>query len=71
MKPSKVTVLLIATFCALWLGMMVEETSSAPQIDWGCTISCTYWNACYIKNGFNKDQCPPYPSNCDCSRFAG
>ncbi|ODM89894.1 hypothetical protein Ocin01_16788 [Orchesella cincta] len=76
MKPTNITILVLAACCALWLGMMVEETSAAPQINWGqvswtCTVSCTAWNACFVRNGFNKDRCPPYPNNCDCSQFAG
>ncbi|CAL8128145.1 unnamed protein product [Orchesella dallaii] len=76
MKPSTITVLVLATLCAIWLGGIVEETSAAPQIDWGqvswtCTISCGTWNASFIRNGFNKDRCPPFSSGCDCSQFAG
>ncbi|CAL8128129.1 unnamed protein product [Orchesella dallaii] len=76
MKTSTITALLLVAICAIWMGGLVEEITAAPQIDWGqvswtCTASCSVWNACFIRNGFNKDRCPPMPSRCDCSQFAG
>jgi hypothetical protein len=44
-------------------------SADAAGIDFLCTLSCTFWNACRIRNLGRVEVCGSEPTGCNCGSF--
>ncbi|ERF73669.1 hypothetical protein EPUS_00922 [Endocarpon pusillum Z07020] len=67
MSVALITLLLPLTAIAVPVDSPQPE---AREIDPGCTLTCSLWNYCLIRNLTDRTKCGEEPTGCECSTFA-